>query len=235
MPYVATNTTGYRTVTVTHTATRTITAMPTATQSRSDAAIDQMGTTVNVLTLAGYTISIVGFALGYMSMLPSGPQIEHWRNLLQKWKAWMDNLPPDMKQRIMQDNPTLLKQLDADLSRLDGQLESLEWKFAAAGKKERLNLGSDLSRQYRAANKTVNKMQEVWNTSTERYRDQHPFQRPLPIAYPTGITPPPQSPSWKESTVKNYQRLRASINRDSLTRATAKAMEIVDAMWASCP
>ncbi|TFK83271.1 hypothetical protein K466DRAFT_603010 [Polyporus arcularius HHB13444] len=234
MPYVSNTSAGYRTTTVTYTSTHTITAMPVATQSRSDVATAEVGDVTNVLTLAGFAISLTGFAFTYYRGLPSGAEIEHWRKLVKKWKAWMHNLPPDMKQRIMQDNPTLMTQLETDLTRLDAQLESLEWNFASSGKKERYNWGSDLSRQYRHANQTMNNMQEVWKTSTERYRDPHPFQQALPIAYPTGVVPPPQSLSWKESTIKNYQRLRASIaNRPSLSQMSARALPIIDSMWAS--
>ncbi len=117
MPYVSTTPAGYRTVTVTHTSTHTVTAMPVATQSRSDVATAEVGDVTNVLTLAGFAISLTGFAFAYVHGLPSGTSIEHWRNLVQKWKAWMHNLPPDMKQRIMQENPTLIQQLDVDLAR----------------------------------------------------------------------------------------------------------------------
>ncbi len=117
MPYVPTSTTGFRTVTVTHTVTNTMTAIPTATQSSADAAIDRMGTMTNVLTLVGFAISLTGFAFKYNRGLPSGPEIERWRKLVKKWNAWMDDLSPDMKQHIMRDNPTLIKQLEDDLAR----------------------------------------------------------------------------------------------------------------------
>ncbi|RDX52986.1 hypothetical protein OH76DRAFT_1399562 [Lentinus brumalis] len=162
MPYVPTSTTGFRTVTVTHTVTNTMTAIPTATQSSADAAIDRMGTMTNVLTLVGFAISLTGFAFKYNRGLPSGPEIERWRKLVKKWNAWMDDLSPDMKQHIMRDNPTLIKQLEDDLARIDLQLGSLELKFTVAGKTERYNWGSDLSRQYRHADQTMNNMQEVW-------------------------------------------------------------------------
>lgn len=113
MSYIPTTTsTVYRTVTVTHTTTHTVTAMPT--QSSADTTFNNLSIAVNILSLAGIVIGVGKFV--HEHTIPSVEKIQHWRSLIQKWKAWMCSLPPDQMQHITQQHPDLMRQLDTDMS-----------------------------------------------------------------------------------------------------------------------
>lgn len=120
MPYVPTSTTAYTTVTVTHTTTHTVTAtaLQSSTSSNSSAAaFGDINNTASVIALASFGFSAAVGVVRYARGITSSTKIDHWRKLVKQWREWEQTLSTEQRDILMQENPTLIKQLDDELSR----------------------------------------------------------------------------------------------------------------------